>query len=340
LMNCWKKCLVEGDAKLFDQTVREIFVNLYFSSMLLHYDKTCPDYEIFEAMVKFLLKNMINRVTNLFGEVWAVINGGVPSGAFNTSHMDSWIMALYFCLFLMYQLHTAPIEDQEELEIAIFDLIRIIVYGDDHLYNKGEGKSAVYFSGTAFAKFMLDHFDVQIRDLQDGISFASQVREGFIVVLGATFLKHQFVVNPDREKPGQPTFLPFRESREFIVRAVHGRETRYRDEIDVLLSIIGHAYGTYAANRDAYDRLHLIYSEIVTAMRHRLADVPEMMMKRMTNDDIKKLRQAGLTAEQMVSGFPSWDTLVEKNVVDPVYQNITGVPLDYDYDITGVDDIW
>jgi len=343
LSNCWDKIIVEGDVKLYDQTVREFFVNLYFSTMSVHIDKSDPDYLIIEEILKFLIKNIITRVTQLFGEVWGIVHGGVPSGAFNTSHMDSWIMALYFMLFCVWQLRNAPLDEQEDLESHFFLIIRIIVYGDDFLYNKGFGKNAMYFSGAMFADFMKKHFDVTIRDLKDGIPFCSVEKCGFLQEMGATMLKHQFVLNPyqgDSRWPGQPNFLPYRESREFIIRAVHGRETKARDTIDVLLSLIGHAYATYAANRDAYDRLFLFYTEIVASMVGKLDDMPKLMMSRMTRDDLKKLRQTGISAEEVVSGFPLWETLIGKNKVDDFYQDISRIPMNFDCDISGLNDIF
>jgi len=246
-------------------------------------------------------------------------------------------MVIYFTLFCVYQMMTAPPEDQEELEAQFMLIIRLIVYGDDHLYNKGVGKAADYFSGQRFAAFMKKHFDVTIRDLKDGIPFCSEAKDGQIVKWGATFLKHQFVLNLNKAE-GQPVFLPFRESREYIVRAVWGRITRPRDEIDVLLSILGHAYGTYGSNRDAYDRLFLIYSELLISLGDALNDVPALMMARMTYDDLKKLRQAGLTAEELLAGFPTWETLQTKNIFDELYQDISGVPFSLSDDITDVDD--
>jgi hypothetical protein len=338
LNNCWDPIIVEGDAKLYDQTVRELFVNLYFSTMMLHHDKTDPDTPLIEKVLRFLIKNMVTRITQLFGEIWGIVHGGVPSGAFNTSHMDSWIMAMYFMLFCVWQIHNAPKEEQEEVEAHFFLIVRIIVYGDDHLYNKGKGKASKYFSGTLFAEFMKKHFDVIIRDLKDGIPFCSTERDGFIVEMGATKLKHQFVRNTAKG-PKQPNFLPYRESREFIIRAIHGRETRSRDQVDVLLSVVGHAYGTYAANKDAYERLFLLYSELVSSLSDKIEDVTEMMRSRLTHDDLKKMRQTGITAEEIVSGFPTWATLMEKNTVDDFYQDISKVP-NFDIPISGLDDIF
>jgi len=184
---------------------------------------------------------------------------------------------------------------------------------------------------------MFDHFEVEIRDLKDGIPFASKVKDGFVVSMGATLLRHQFVINEDKSS-GQPIFLPFRDSREFIVRAVWGRETKVRDGVDVAMSIIGQAYGTYASNRDAYDRLRFFYEELVFGMK-----TPENLAFRMNNrlghDDIKKMRQAGISPAELLNGFPTWETLIAKNVYDASYQENTilpldlGEPLELDYDM-------
>jgi len=324
--NCFFPEIVEGDIKNFDQTVLEIFVNLYWSTMNIHLDPNSEDFPIFEKICKFLLRNMIQRITKIFASIWVIVKGGVPSGAYNTSHMDSWIMALYFCLFCVYQVHNAPENHREELEWDLFKIVRLVVYGDDHLYRKGLGIGSHYFSGKAFADYMMKHFNVVVRDLRDGIPFCSEEMHGWLVSVGASFLKHQFVLNKEKGE-GQPTFLPYRESWEFLLRAVWGRITRPRDHIDVLLSILGHAYGTYASNKDAYVRLHLFYVELLEEVDD-LENLEATMIARMTPDDIKKIRQIGLSPEELVSGFPTWDNLVSKNIVDRRYQDTTSLPMD------------
>jgi len=171
-------------------------------------------------------------------------------------------------------------------------------------------------------------FDVEIRDLKDGISFCSVVKDGVVIDMGATFLKHQFIVNTC-DKPGQPAFLPFRESREFVIRAIWGRETKPRDSIDVAMSVIGQAYATYASNRDAYERLRYIYEELM----YGIEDIETLAMRmknRLGHDDIKKLRQVGISPEELLHGFPHWDTLESKNTLDKSYQEISVLPLDID----------
>jgi len=322
--NCWSPEFVEGDVEKFDQAVLEVFVNLYYSTMLIHHAPG-EDKDIFEKVNKFLLKVMLNRITKIFGDVWVTIKGGVPSGSYNTSDIDSWVMLLYFCLFCVWQIAMAPPEHQEELELVFLAILRIVVYGDDHVYRKGLGIASHYFSGAAFADFLLKHFNVKLRDIKDGIPFVSVTKDGWIMREGVTFLKHQFIINPEKGA-GQSKFLPFRESREVMIRAIWGRETRFRDEVDVLLSIIGHAYGTYAANPDAYDRLNLLYKEIVGVIG--VENLGSRLVERVGHDDLKKLRQLGISEEDILSGFPAWETLVSRNVRDEAYQDISSLAFD------------
>jgi hypothetical protein len=337
---CFDPDLVEGDCEHFDQSVLECWVNLYFSTMTVHYDRSSPDFPIFEMIIKFLLRNMIVRITKLFGDVWGLVKGGVPSGAFNTSHMDSWIMAMYIILFCVFQVNTAPLDVREDLEEFFITIIRIIVYGDDHLYRKGKGPLSSYFCGTAFAHFMKTYFNVNVRDLRDGVSFASKEFRGWLIHSGATFLKHQHVLNPYRKVyPDQPTFIPYRESREYLIRCIYGRITKPRDVIDTLLSILGHAYGTYASNRDAYDRLLFLYHELLVEIGD-ISNLKERLLERIGHDELKKIRQLGLSGEELVSGFPSWQVLIDKNKKDPVYQDNTKIPFDFGCEVSGPDDIF
>jgi hypothetical protein len=336
--NCFKPLLFEGDVSNFDQSVIEYFINLYTSFNLSYYDPTSKDYPIFEMLNKFLLKNLIQRVTHLFGEIWGTVEGGVPSGIYNTSHLDSWVMALYYFLFCVWALHNAPLEHRERLEELLHDIVRFIVYGDDHSGNPGDDPLAqTYFGGGPFGKFMNDHFGVVIRDLKTNLPYCSKTYEGFVTEMGLTFLKHQTVLNPrartgKQEDEGQCDFLPYRESKEFLVRALWGRETRQRDELDVMMSCIGHAYGTYGSNRDAYDRLSLLFEELLWVCDVEPGRVMSDIVKRISVNDMKKLRQIGITSDELMSGFPTWDTICAKNTLDWVYQDITNRPLEEVWD--------
>jgi len=262
---------------------------------------------------------LVTRCTRLFSDIWVQQIGGVPSGCFNTSHMDSWIMGLYFYLFCVYQLMNASEQDQEGIEMAIL-AAHIVTYGDDHVYNKGESEYAGKISGHAFASFMKRFFDVDIRDLYDGISFVTQHKNGMICRRGVCLLKHFFVENPRRLiGHGQPDYLPFRETFDFVVRAVWGRESRYRDLVDVLLSVIGHAYGTYGANEVAYYVLSRMYVRIITVLDLPSHALLSTAIDKMSSGDLRKMRQMNVSSEDILSGFPSLDSLRERNIYDQRY---------------------
>jgi len=331
-MNCWSKIIVEGDFKKFDQSVPNALIQMYWSMLSVHFDPSSPDFPILEKIVKFLVKNMCYRITYLMGSLWVVVKGGVPSGAFNTSHLDSWVVTFLFAAFLTYVLFITPLDKQEELEVYTRRFLKIVVYGDDHLYNKGDVPFlSVNFCGASWAQFCKDFFDMDVRDIIE-TSFCSRFKDGFLVHQGATFLQHQMVPNPCK-RAGQSKFLPCRETRHYMIRAVYSREPRIRDEIDVMLSCIGQAYSTYAASQNAYDRLRILYEQLgsVATSERPLQDV---MMDRLSFDDLKRIRMMALTPEELVSGFPAWDRLVEKNTYDMVYQEISreveGGVVDYD----------
>jgi len=82
--NQWVKNMVEGDIKNMDQSINQFFMNLYYSTMLYHEDPNHPNYAIKKMIVEWIRDATVQRVTYLFGSIWAEIQGVVPSGCFNT----------------------------------------------------------------------------------------------------------------------------------------------------------------------------------------------------------------------------------------------------------------
>jgi hypothetical protein len=317
--------LVEGDVTNFDQRVLGNMVDMYFSMGLIYDNPESEDYPARVEITKFLIRNLLCRITHLLGPLWAQHRGGVPSGCQNTSHMDSWVMAMWFFLFTALQIQNASPEVARKISAAYLNrMIAIVVYGDDHLYNKTTDPDvSAALSGTAFVAFMKKYFDVEIRGMLDGVPFCSVVENGFIVARGATFLRHQFVINPYKDMEGQPLFLPFRETPEYIIRAIVGRDsTKKRAPVDLILSILGHAYGTYASNRDAYDRLLCLYETTIEESGITSQDLLRQAVLQAGKDDVETFNKMGMDINQIFNGFPSWETLIKQNATDPVYHRI------------------
>jgi len=326
-LNEWKKILVEGDIKNMDQSTNEWLINLFYSYGLIYDDPNGPDYDVRKRIIKMLIRQISIRFTHLFGPTWAAVTGGVPSGIFNTSHMDSWIVTLYLMLFVTFQMMTADPKDFDKLEEAALYLFAAIVYGDDHVYNKTEDELCQsYFSGVAFSNFMKTYFDVDIRDMRDGVSFLSSSRNGKLVVRGMTFLKHQAVLNPHKISltDAQPRYLPFRESFEYFIRIAWGKHNKVRTLFDVILSCIGHAYGTYASNHDAYVGIHAIYKNAMDMLGVPECQILSQVVADLPEDDFKDLRRKGISREELLNGFPAWETLIRKNELNEPYHSIGG----------------
>jgi len=317
-----------GDAKNFDQSVHAAFTDLYFSFMM-YFDRSGSDtFEVRKRLLQWLAKNIVTRISHLFGELWAQQVGGVPSGCFNTSHMDSWIMLLWFTLFSLYQIIMAPPDIQDYLLDIFIRLVVCLVYGDDHVVNKSDDDLAkVYFAGSEFVKFMKEFFDVDVREMEDDLTFASKTRNGWYMsgLRGIIFLRHGIVLNENYKNPkypGQPYFLPFRETWDYIVRSFKGKEAKEtRTPLDLILSTLGHAYGTYASNRFAYDCLYSIYLSAIKEM----GMTPEKILAKLVtqvvseNDTIRDLRRRGIDPQELLNGFPTWETLIKKNTYDEQY---------------------
>jgi hypothetical protein len=319
IMSAAAPSLVEGDVTNFDQRVLGHMVDMYYSMGLIYDDPSHPDYLARVEITKFLIRNILCRVTHFLGPVWGIQRGGVPSGAQNTSHLDSWVMALWFFLFMAYQMSQAPLDIAKRIAEKWADgTLAVVVYGDDHLYNKTiDPEIGHWMSGLKFQNFMKTYFDVEIRGLLDGVSFLSVQRSGFLVHKGATFLRHQIVLNPYRDMPNQPTFLPFRETSEYVARAVIGRDPgKARDVLDVILSCIGHAYGTYASNRDAYDKLLSLYEACLLVEGLNSQEALRGALKRAGRNDIAEFNKMGMDIDELLGGFPTWRTLIQMNEID------------------------
>jgi len=205
------------------------------------------------------------------------------------------------------------------------DLVALIVYGDDHVWNKTDDPIvSSYFSGHAFSKFMSTFFGVEIRGIKDGVTFLSDTYLGMITRMGVTFLRHQFVLNPfgpggKAPEPGQCRYLPFRESREYFARVAWGKENRVRDQFDIILSCLGHAYGTYGSNIPAWYGLKMIYLEAIDSLGLLEVDVLDKVVKITTESDLRELRRKGVSREEILGGFPTLETLKKKNMMDAAY---------------------
>jgi len=314
----------EGDVTGMDHVVYGRDTDLYMSLGLIYDKADQPDAYARRFVTEYLIANLLCRQTQIMANVWAMIRGEVPSGLQNTSHMDSFQMAFWFVLYILRRAFDpgTPLEDRTAILEALADwLICIVLYGDDHLFTVGSSPLLnKYFSIITWRDFLKTYYKVEIRDCKLNATLLSIEKDGCLVHTGGCYLKHYVVINPYKDRERQPLFLPYRESKEILAKAILGREIKgIRTPLDVALSCIGHAYGTYASNRNAYDRLKALYDTCLIGIDHQAA-VDYFVSK--SNQDVRSVRMLnrfGINIADLYHGFPSFESLIKKNEVDYPY---------------------
>lgn len=333
-----KTYLWDGDVKGFDHGVKEFLLKLFYSSRLVYFDTTAPGYPLMVKIVEKLIEAVSERITHVLRKIWVLLRGQVPSGCFNTSHMNSWVMAFYFFAYVTLIQSQMPFDLQKTIDEYLFQaLLLVIVYGDDHAGALPWVKELEqYINEKSFKKFLWDYFGVVLREERGRLNFVSFEKNGTLIGdKGLVFLRHYLVRNPCREE-GQSRYLPYRETSEYMVRLGWGREAgRSRDLLDVMLSALGHVYGTYASNEDAYHAIFAVYQAALqlTGMDER--SVLTEVISRQDRDTLRKMRQLETSPETLMRGYPSLELLRSRNIFLPHKHQTGRTPseLDIGYDV-------
>jgi len=314
----------DGDFSKYDQSIHSILMNIFYSSMLIYYKREGPNRAAMEWLCDQLAKNCVVRLTHMLRGHWAFVVGGLPSGAFSTSHAGSWIVLFLYCLFLstvVRDLCSAGKDDlAAEIERMIMEaLIWIITYGDDH--NTAAPDEVYDLVGEkAFADWLETIWDMQIRDRRDRVPLLSLVRNGEMVSKGLIFLKHYFI-KCTFDIPNPPKMVPFRPTSDLVMKAVISRNATIRNVPDSVLSTVGVIYGTMGVNEFAYKWLRNYYHALLVHMEGGI-DNP-IYRKLVLGVDLRRLRQFGMDASTFSRPFPELRDLQLMNSVDLGYHSVS-----------------
>jgi len=197
----------------------------------------------------------------------------------------------------------------------------MIVYGDDNGTSMPSDKFFdTWFSYHLWSQWLDRYWGMTLRDIAHR-PFLSTQKLGWLTRPGFLWLRHYMIANPS-DSPGQSRYVPFRETREYVIRAVHGREPRVRNLSDVTLSCIGHAYGTYGSNIDAYYFLHYLYFSSLKLTMVQGNFTEGLKHLKYDRDDVKKWRRMGLNPSDVLSGFPKLQVLLDRNVYREEYHDV------------------
>jgi len=243
----------DGDVKGLDTTIKLKMLVLYMTqgSIYYNFDKMTPEnVRIYRQFLRVSTYNISVKVVHIFGKIWRIMYGVMPSGVFDTSHGDSWIVGCLFFLYLAELMAKYP-QYRAEIKLGLKNgWIVIFIYGDDHIV--GKKRRYHYINKEGFKIFLWEKFQTELRNLRSFSNFLSTVDEyGEMVKKGAIFLKNYFVASSDLKMSGLPFVVPYRPKSAVIKKFAHGKGG-YRTVGDYVLSSIGMAY-TASTNVHAYE---------------------------------------------------------------------------------------
>jgi len=312
----------DGDIRSLDLSIKRFFMELYTITGGRYYKfRSHEDERTYKIMVEHCLEAISARATHLFGDEWRIIKGGMPSGSYITSHGDSWIMLLMFCLFVQRTRERYP-HLRKQIDLCVSrGWINIVLYGDDHILRTIRALQGV-IGEQQFVNFLYEFFDMKSRDVREDVPFLSVPdTRGGLRTRGIIFLKKYFIELPPhmiRTHLNMPSIVPYRTLDSYVHRIAFGANME-RSEIDQILSCIGNAYDTMGTNLTAYRFLHMVYSELIHSLNITPQNLKKMMAHRLedrNNKDITKLmRKCNLTSSELLDGFPTLDLLVSKNAL-------------------------
>jgi len=312
----------DGDFSKLDQTIHQILMRLFYSSRF-QYNCDGSDGDVMRWLLEQIVRHVTVRLTHLMDKLWARVTGQMPSGAWCTSHGDSWIVMFLFYLFVSCKL--AVIED-EELLLDIERQFRerrigIIVYGDDHVIITTD-LSEELLGEKSFKQWVSQVWGMTIRKERTRLPLLTTTRNGEVQQAGVVFLKHYLIKN-FLTIAGAPEMLPFRPKSEVAARAIWGNAGADRNAYDSLLTTLGLAYGLMGTNPELHEWLGFYYETLSSAIEMNDTKAWAGAYDRF---NWRKFRSYDVSKDVLERGYPSLWVVQERNRKDPAYHTVNRNP--------------
>jgi len=330
----------DGDFRHLDTTLHMILLMIYVVQASIYYDiknMTSDNAKLFSCFLRVSAERLSIKVTHLFGTIWRVVYGGMPSGAYETSHGDSWIIAFLYYLFIALVVHRHPSRRKQIMQLLKYRRIGICVYGDDHITFTHKHVFDI-INLKLFSDFCYNYWGMTIRDIHTRPFFTKpNNRTGLVDSAGIVFLKRYFVKREDVYTPEEiihygvtASVLPYRPLNAVVLKYAYGKGDS-KSCIEYIVSAIGLAYDTHGTNRVAYDFCKHMYDSLSLDFYGNV----EFEIERFMNEEVAEgrdtyvtrlMRTAGITNGDIVLGFPSWEMLARRHNYDSDYVDFGGAP--------------
>lgn len=316
--------IILGDLDIdgYDTRVHRVFLELYCAHARYYIADDSPDLDLFLAFLKINIENLTVKNTLLFGRIWRIIIGTMPSGAFETSHGNSWIFTLLWFCFLAHQMSLHPEKADRLYDLVFLYELIMAIYGDDSVFVTHESVYDV-FNIWLFVAWLLEAWGVVARDVRDHVPLLSIPSEdGNVSVKGVVFLKRCLIQRPSSWPTYLPAILPYKLWDDTWLKLIWGNAER-SNLVDLAIASIGLAWDSMGTNPRIFDfcrRMHA-YAFMAGGFKsneHVLNAYLTSVAESDGNLD-KLLRKMNIKVEHIARGFPTMDDLMELHTYDEAY---------------------
>jgi len=302
-----------------------MLLELYTYGASVYYDKKATDYDLFLKLMKLTCENLSVKMVHIFGSVWKIMVGMMPSGAFETSHGNSWIVQLLWWSYCEYVIYLHP-EIGEAFEKAFLTHeIEAGVYGDDHNLALRDVLTE-YINEVGYAAFVAEFWGMEITEPRECNFISVPNDSGNLKYRGVAWLKKYFILRTDAYPNNLPDVLPYKRLDDALVKFAWGNSERYA-LIDQAIACIGLAYDNMGVNAVAHEMLTELFTFCIQKMEiTNMNDLRFEFFKfdRTDKKDITKIMgKTGIPVDTVFQGFPTREKLLQMHVYDENYVNFT-----------------
>jgi hypothetical protein len=304
-----------GDFKKLDKSIRDWMLSLYVATGRNYfYTDSMSDDDFVDKLFAILCERINIKLVNHIGGVWTLMRAFMYSGGYETSHGDSWCVLLAFCLYVVYTADRFP-NYNKIIYGSIGKLIRIVVYGDDHVWCTPIILRNV-MNEHLFAAFVNKYIGMTIRDPETKLKFFSTTHfNGELKYVGVVFLKRYFIKEKLVDKVGFPIVYPFKPTHDSLIKLFCSKEG-----LDFIypLQAIGQAYDTLGTNSTSYLAIKMFYDYWIRRLKKSPLQIFNEAVEKCDSNLLRKImRRSGLTLDDLKRGFPGCDYLLSLHRINP-----------------------
>jgi len=327
----------DGDFSKLDKTIKAVLLGLHINSgtIFLDFSKmTLDNQRMYRNALKIMNKVRIVKVTRLNGNTWVVMKGVMPSGVFETSDGDSWIVCLLLAWWVEYE-RTVSIHNAKMIDRYFETEFKTAVYGDDHTFVVGP--HLYFLDEDRFAEYVASHWDMRIRDVRKGLSILSIVRDDKMCVPGVVFLKRYLIERPASMPTNVAPIVPWKSSFGHFNKIPYS-DTGFSGWTRIIVSVIGHAWDCMGTNVMAYQELSVLHHLVIAESGVSVAKLPALLEEEMKDERVKTkiLKKMGLKMSDFMA-FPDLSELHRRHVVKENVSNIVDPNLAFGKEIMGIE---